>query len=89
MFIILLLLWLRRSLATKCLSKNRPLCMARSAFIDLNPDERHYYSFTISMDKCNGSCNTVKDIFRSICVCNKIEDMNLKVFNMIKGINES
>ena len=35
------------------------------------------------------SCNTAEDPFCRICMPNKIEDVNLKVFNIIKGINES
>lgn len=46
-------------------------------------------SIIISMNRCNRSCNTVEDPFARICVPNKIEGMNLKVFNLIKGINES
>ena len=41
------------------------------------------------MNRCNESCNTVEDPFGRICVHNKIEDVNLKVFNPIKVINES
>ena len=41
------------------------------------------------MNRCNESCNTVEDPFGRICVHNKIEDVNLKVFNPIKMINES
>ena len=41
------------------------------------------------MNNCNGSCNTVGDLFGRICVPNKIEDVNLDVFNMIEEINES
>ena len=57
-------------------------------FIDLNPDEFHYNSFTISVGRCGGSCNTVEDPFGTICILSKIEVDHLKVFNMIKGINE-
>ena len=35
--------------------------MTRSILLDLNPDEHnprlHYYSFMVSLDRCNGSCN--------------------------------
>ena len=56
---------------------------------DLNLDELHYYLFIISMNRCDGSCNTVEDPFARIYVPNKMEYMNPKVLNMIKGINES
>ena len=38
---------------------------------------------------CDGSYSTVEDPFHLTYVPNKIEDVNLKVFNMIKGINKS
>ena len=43
--------------------------------------------FTISIDRCDGSFNTVEDPFGTICVSKKIGDVNFEVFNIIKGIN--
>ena len=43
----------------------------------------------VSLNKCNGSCNTLDDPFRRIWVPNKTDYVNSKVFNMIKGINEA
>lgn len=63
--------------------------MDRSSPVDLKLDELRYYPFTISMKRCHGSCNTVEDLFVRAFVSNKIEDVNLKVFNMTKGTNES
>ena len=37
----------------------------------------------ISLDRYDGSCNTVEDPFGRICVPNEIEDENLNVINMI------
>ena len=56
---------------------------------DLNPQELHHYLFIISLDRCDEYCNTVEDPFDKICVPKKIEDVNLKVLNIVKGINES
>ena len=90
MFVVLvLMLYFCRPLTRKCVSINNQRCMVRPMFIDLNLDELHYYQFIINMNRCKGSCNIAEDPFSSICVPNKIEDMNQKVFNMIKGINES
>ena len=50
-------------------------------------DEFHYYSFMVSIDR--RSCNTIEVPFSTICLPNKIEDVNLKVYNIIKGINQS
>ena len=35
------------------------------------------------------SCNVLSDLSNKVCVPNKIEDLNLSVFNIITGINES
>ena len=42
---------------TECLSLNDEPCIIRPTLIDLNPVERKYYPFMISLDKCTGSCN--------------------------------
>ena len=42
--------------------------MVRPTVIDLNPVELRYYSFMISLDKCNESCN---DLSAKICVAKK------------------
>lgn len=41
------------------------------------------------MNMCDGRCNTIDDPFGRIYFPNNFEDMNLKIFNMIKAINES
>ena len=68
---------------------NNQTCMVRPTLIDLNPNELYYYPFTIIMVRCDGSCCTFKDPGGIISVPNKMEDINLKVFNIIYEINES
>ena len=65
---------------TKCLSLNDEPCMVRPTLIDLNPVELKYYSFLISLDKCNGSCNVLSP---KISVPKETKDMNAKVFNIV------
>ena len=36
-----------------------------------------------------GSCNTLIDLSNKECVSNKTENLNLSVFSMITGINET
>ena len=64
-------------------------CFARPTLNNLNPDELHYYPFIASLDRCDASCYTFEHWFGRICVPNTMENVNLKVFNTIKGINES
>ena len=88
--LVLVMLDVGGSLATKSsISINNQPCMTRPAFEDLNADKLHYYSFNTSLDICDGSCNADEDSCGIICLPNKIEDINLKVFNMRKEINES
>ena len=64
-FIVLVMVLLRfgRSLATKCIPIiNQPFIVG-STLINLNPDELHYYHFIISLNRCDDSCDTVKDPF--------------------------
>ena len=42
--------------------------------------------FSVKLDRCVGSCN---NNLNKSCNRNKTEDPNLKVFNMITGIDES
>ena len=55
----------------------------------MNPAEIYYYLFIISVNRSNGSYNTVEDPFDRICGYFRAEDRDLKIFNVIKGINES
>ena len=43
----------------------------------------HCYPFSIKLDKCVGTCNTLSDLFNKTCIPNKTEDLNLSVFNII------
>ena len=65
MFIVLVLMLVGfgGSLTIKCVSMNNQACLVRPTLIDLNLDELLYYPFIISMDRCDGSCNTVEDSY--------------------------
>ena len=63
--------------------------MVRTTLINFNVDRLHYYPFIINMNRFDRSCNTLEDPFGRTCVPNKMEGVNLKVSDMIKGINES
>ena len=44
---------------------------------------------TVKLDRCVGSCNTLNDLSNKICVPDETEDLNLSLFNVMAGINES
>ena len=67
--------------------------MTQSTLINLHPNEYaqglRYYSFGVNLDRCARSCNILNCLSNKVCIPNKTEDLNLYVFNMITGINES
>ena len=67
--------------------------MTQPNLINLHPNEYtqefHYYSCTVKLDRCVRSSKTLNDLSNKVIVPNKIEYLNLSVFNMITGISES
>ena len=41
----------------KCVSMNNQECKIRAKIIDINNNEPVFYPFSISVNKCSGSCN--------------------------------
>ena len=76
----------------KCKSLSNQQYMTQPTLINLHPNEYieglRYYRFAVNLDRSMGKCNTLDDLCNKLCVPNKTEDLNLKVFNMITGINE-
>ena len=50
---------------TKCVSLSNQKCMVQPTLINLQPNEYsqefHYYPFSVKLDRCIGSCNTLND----------------------------
>ena len=63
-------------------------CMTQPTLINLHPNkysqEFYYYPFAVILDRFVGNCNSLNDFL----IKQKIQ-INLTVFNMITGINES
>lgn len=43
----------------------------------------HNSPFTVSVNKYEGTCNTIYDPYTQIYVPNEIKNMNVKVFNLM------
>ena len=43
----------------------------------------------VKLDRCAGSCNTLNGLSNKVCIPNKTQDLNLSMFNIITGRNES
>ena len=57
--------------------------------MNLNSDETRFYSFIVSVNKCCGTCYTIDDPYAEVCIPNKVKNMNIKVFNLMSGVNET
>ena len=73
----------------KCISMNNQECKARPKIIDVNNNEPVFYSYSIKVNKCGGSCNTINDPFAKLCVPDITKNINVKVFNLMARINET
>ena len=47
------------------------------------------YAFAVKFDRCVGSSDTLNDLSNKVSVPNETEHLNIHVFNIITGKNES
>ena len=56
----------------KCVSISNQKCEIQPTLINLHPNEYshefHYYPFSVKLDRCVGSCNTLNDLSNKVCV---------------------
>ena len=74
---------------TNCASLNNHPCTAGPTVVNIKYEETLFYPFTVSFDKSGGSCNTIYDPYTRVCVPNKVKNMNVKVFNLMSGVDET
>ena len=72
---------------------NNQKCKIKSTLINWHPNEYsqkfHYYPPAVKLDRCVGNCNNINDLSNKVCIPNKTEDLNLSIFNMVTGQNDS
>ena len=74
---------------TKCISLYNWPCQTRPILVDINSNKPLYYAFTVSVNKCSGSCNSINDPYARICVLNKVTNTIASVFNLMSEVNET
>ena len=76
-----------------CVSIRNQKCMIQPTLINLYPNqysqEFNYRPFAVNLYRCVGSSSTLIDLPDKVCVSNKTEELNLRVFSVITEINES
>ena len=73
----------------ECVSMNNQECKIRSEIININTNEPIFYPYSITISKCKGSCNSMNDPYAKICVPDIVKKINVKVFNLLSGTNET
>ena len=77
----------------KCVSLSSQKCSIQPTLIDSHSNEYnqefHNYPVAVKLDRCVGSCNALNDLPNKVRFPNKSEHLNIRVFNMITGKNES
>ena len=78
----------------ECVSVNNQERKIRTEIINLNTlmnqinlNEPMFYPYSIKINRCKGSCNTINDPYVKICVPDQIKNTNVKVFNLMSRTN--
>ena len=72
-----------------CISMNNKECITRPQVINVNGDEPVFFPFSIKTSKCSGSGNNINYPYAKICVSDVVKNLNVKVFNLMSGTNET
>ena len=63
-------------------------CKTRPHIVNVNSSNPIFHPFSIKISKCSGNCNKFNDPYAKICVPDIIENLNVKVFNLMSRTNE-
>ena len=61
----------------------------RPKVVNINSDKTFFYPFPVSVKKCGLNSNTIDDPYGRVCFPNIVRNMNVKVFNLMSGVNET
>ena len=62
-------------------------CKVRPKIV--NSNEPVFYPFSIKTSRCSGSCSNINDLYAKLFVPDVIENLSIKVFNLMSRTNET
>ena len=65
------------------ISMNNQEYKVRPQIVNVNGDDPVFFSFSIKTSKCSGSCNNINNPCTKLCVPDVLENVNVKVFNLM------
>ena len=75
--------------ALGCISMKNQECKVRSEIISINSNNPMFDPYIVKGNKCNGNCNNINHPYTRICVPDIVKYLNVKVFNLMSGINKT
>ena len=60
--------------ALACVSMNNQECKVRSGVIDIDSNKPSFYSYSIEINKCSSSCNSINDPYAKLCVPDAVKN---------------
>ena len=63
----------------KCVSINNQEHRIIPEIININSNEATFYSYSIKVNKCSGSCNNINDPYAKLCVPDTVKKIYLKI----------
>ena len=72
-----------------CTSMNNQECKVRPEIVNVNGDDPVFLPFSIKTSKCSRSCNNINNPYAKLCVPDVIKNLDVKVFNLVSGTNET
>ena len=76
-------------IALKCVSMNNQEWRIRPEIINVNNNEHLFYSYSIEVNKSSGSYNNINDPYAKLCVSDVVQNVNVKLFNLMSRTNET
>ena len=75
--------------ALNCVSINNQEWKVRPEIVNASSNNPIFYPVSIEINRCSGSCNSIKDPYAKICVPDIAENLNVKVLNLMSRANET
>ena len=71
------------------ISLNNQECKVRPEIVNVNSNDPVFYPFGIKTSKCSGCCNNINNPYTKLCVPDIVQNLNVKVFNLMPRTNET
>ena len=68
---------------------NNQECKVRPQIVSVNGYDPVFFPYNVKTSKFIGSCNNINNPLAKFCVPDAVKNLNVKVFNVVSGIDET